>query len=71
MCVHIYSMYTVCCACASLHMWVLYGASVSGYGLCALVCVWRVYGQALSQHDSLFQVAQACGTISHVGSLLK
>lgn len=71
MCVHIYSMYFVCCVCVSLHMWDVYGASVSGYSLCALVCMWGVYDQALSQHGFLLQVALACGTISHVGNLLK
>lgn len=71
MCVHIYSMNIVFWACMFLHMWDVYGVCVSGYGLCALVCMWVVYGQALSHHGSLFQVALACGTISHVGSLLK
>lgn len=65
MCVHIYSMYIVCCACVCLYMWDVY--------LCLIVAHVHlcVYGQALSQHDCVPQVALACGTISRVGSLLK
>lgn len=40
MCVHIYSVYVVCCACVCLHMWDVSGASVPGCGSCALVCLW-------------------------------
>lgn len=64
-------IYLICCVYVHLHMWDVYGVFVFGCGMCTCVCTWCVYGEAYSHGSSLLQVVLACGTISHVGSLLK